>query len=237
MKNIVIALATLLMADLVPLQAAETENRQAVNVIVILADDLGYGDLGCYGSKEIRTPHLDRMAAEGMRFTSFYAQAFCGPSRAALMTGCYPLRLAEIGNQKHHMTVPHAREMLLSEVLKRAGYTTAQIGKWDLAGHVPNRFEHPSNVPQLRGFDRHLGTPASNDFWNTTAMFRDGQMVEDPVDLTESTTKRYADEAIRFIRENNRVHSSSTCARTCRTLPSTPAGTFAASRHAASTGM
>ena len=83
MKDIAIPLAALLMADLVPLQAAETENRQAVNVIVILADDLGYGDLGCYGSKEIRTPQLDRMAAEGMRFTSFYAQAFCGPSRAA----------------------------------------------------------------------------------------------------------------------------------------------------------
>ena len=174
----------------------------APNIVVILADDLGYGDLSCYGSREIRTPNLDRMAAEGVRFTSFYAQAFCGPSRAALMTGCYPLRLAEIGNRKHHMTVPHAREALLSEVLKRAGYATAQIGKWDLAGHVPDRFEYPENAPRQRGFDFHFGTPASNDVWAQTAMFRDGQPVEDPVDLSESTTQRYADEALRFVREH-----------------------------------
>ncbi|MBI5801942.1 MAG: sulfatase [Verrucomicrobia bacterium] len=179
-------------------QAAE---QPRPNIIVILADDLGYGDLGCYGAKEIRTPVLDRMAAEGMRFTSFYAQAFCGPSRAALMTGCYPLRVAEVGNKKHHMTVPHAREMLLPEVLRRAGYATAMIGKWDLAGHEPDRWEHPQNSPRKRGFDRQFGTPASNDSWEKTALFRDDQQIENPVDLTESTTKRYADEAIRFIHE------------------------------------
>ena len=81
---------------------------QKPNFILILADDLGYGDVGCYGAKDVRTPNLDRMAAEGMRFTSYYAYPYCGPSRAALMTGCYPLRLAEINNQKYLMTVPHA---------------------------------------------------------------------------------------------------------------------------------
>ncbi|MCC6508682.1 MAG: sulfatase [Pirellulaceae bacterium] len=178
--------------------AAETRP----NVIIILADDLGYGDLHCFGSPNIRTPNLDRMAAEGMRFTSFYAQAFCGPSRATIMTGCYPLRIAEVGNHKHHMPVPHAREKLLSEVLKDAGYATAQVGKWDLAGHLPDRFEYPENAPRLRGFDVHFGTPASNDKWETTALFRDGVIIENPVELTESTTKRYVDESIRFIREH-----------------------------------
>jgi arylsulfatase A-like enzyme len=70
------------------------------NIIVILADDLGYGDLGCYGAKDIRTPHLDKMASEGLKLTSFYAQPICGPSRAALMTGCYPLRIGEVKNGK-----------------------------------------------------------------------------------------------------------------------------------------
>ncbi len=199
--NIPTSLAIFAALLLPPLAGQAAAEPTKPNIIVILADDLGYGDVGCYGSKEIRTPHLDRMAAEGMRFTSFYAQAFCGPSRAALMTGCYPLRLAEVGNKKHHMTVPHARETLLSEVLKSAGYVTAQIGKWDLAGHEPDHFEHAGNVPLKRGFDFHFGTPASNDKWSNTAMFRNGAIIEKPVDLTESTTKRYADETIRFIRE------------------------------------
>lgn len=187
---------------LAPLIALSAAAPAKPNVIVILADDLGYGDLGCYGSPNIRTPDLDRMAAEGMRFSSFYAQAFCGPSRTTIMTGCYPLRIAEVGNRKHHMPVPHAREKLLSEVLKDAGYATAQIGKWDLAGHKPDHFEFPENAPLKRGFDFHFGTPASNDKWETTALFRDGEVIENPVKLTESTTKRYADEAIRFIREH-----------------------------------
>lgn len=73
-----------------------TQAAEKPNIIVILADDMGYGDVACYGAKDIRTPHLDKMAAEGMRFTSFYAQPICGPSRAALMTGCYPLRIGEV---------------------------------------------------------------------------------------------------------------------------------------------
>jgi arylsulfatase len=70
------------------------------NIVVILADDMGYGDLGCYGAKDIRTPNLDKMAAEGLRLMSFYAQPICGPSRAALMTGCYPLHVGELKNGK-----------------------------------------------------------------------------------------------------------------------------------------
>lgn len=200
MKAILLLLTTLLLAPLAALHAAV----QKPNIIVILADDLGYADLGCYGSKTIRTPNLDRMVAEGMRFTSFYTQPFCGPGRTCLLTGCYPLRVAEAGNKKHLMPVPHAREALLSEVLRHAGYVTAQIGKWDLAGHESDHFEFPENAPLRRGFDLHFGTPASNDQWAKTVMYRDGAIIEKPVDLTESTTKRYTDEAIRFIRGHKR---------------------------------
>ena len=154
-RKLIVTLGVLFFGTLLVSPRAESALRP--NIILVMPDDLGYGDVGCYGSKEIRTPNLDRIAAEGMRFTSYYAQAFCGPSRAAVMTGCYPLRLAEVGNQKHHMTVPHARETLLSEVLKGAGYSTAQIGKWDLAGHAPDHFEHPGNAPLKRGFDFHFG--------------------------------------------------------------------------------
>ena len=99
------------------------------NFILILADDLGYGDLGCFGNTRIRTPRLDRMAAEGMRFTSFYAQPICGPSRAALMTGCYPLRVAERGNVKNVHPILHSEEITVAEVLKTRGYATACFGK------------------------------------------------------------------------------------------------------------
>ena len=92
------------------------------NILLIFTDDQGYGDLGCFGSENIATPRIDRMAEEGMRFTSFYAQAVCGPSRAALMTGCYPIRVAEPGNRKNQHTIPHPQEITLGEVLQR-GYS------------------------------------------------------------------------------------------------------------------
>ena len=88
------------------------------NIIVIFTDDQGYHDLGCYGSTTIRTPHLDQLAAEGLRLTSFYAQPVCGVSRAALMTGCYPIRVGEPGNVKRLHTVPHPQEVTMAEVLR-----------------------------------------------------------------------------------------------------------------------
>jgi arylsulfatase len=128
------------------------------NVVLILADDLGYGDLGCYGAKDIRTPNLDRMAAEGVRFTDFYAaQAVCTASRAALLTGCYPNRVGLQGALNHTSTIginPH--ELLLSEACKQRGYATAIYGKWHL-GH------RPPFLPTRHGFDEFLGIPYSND--------------------------------------------------------------------------
>src|ERR1043166_5663702 len=110
--------------------AAQTPTtRRRPNFIIILTDDQGYGDLGCYGSPEIRTPHIDRMAREGVRFTDFYAQPLCGPSRAALMTGCYPVRNSLMFNHlPHARTGIHRDEKTIAEVLKPRGYATMMIG-------------------------------------------------------------------------------------------------------------
>ncbi len=108
--------------------SAGSPGKRRPNFVVVFTDDQGYNDVGCFGSAQIRTPRLDRMAAEGMRLTSFYAQAVCGPSRAALMTGCYPIRIAEPGNRKNQHTVLHPKEVTLAEVLRGAGYATACIG-------------------------------------------------------------------------------------------------------------
>lgn len=119
-----------------------------------MADDLGYGDLGCIGSEKIKTPHLDKMATEGLKLTSFYAQAVCGPSRAALMTGCNPIRVAEPGNQKNQHTILHSKEITIAEVLRGAGYATGCIGKWHLGAPSktsPSGFD-PATMPNGQGF-------------------------------------------------------------------------------------
>ncbi|MBM3757937.1 MAG: sulfatase, partial [Acidobacteria bacterium] len=169
------------------------------NFVIIFADDLGWGDLGCFGSPNIRTPRIDAMAREGTRLTNFYAQPICGPSRSALMTGCYPMRLAEENNKKHLHPVLHSKELTLAEVLKPAGYATAMIGKWDLGGHS-NTAYRPGLLPAHQGFDMHFGTPSSNDSVTETVLMRDGKVVEKPAEQT-TLTERYTDEAIRFIRE------------------------------------
>ncbi len=129
------------------------------NIIVVMTDDQGYGDLGCYGSPNIETPHLDRLAAEGMRFTSFYAAPFCGPSRAALMTGCYPPRVSLAFNHVPNAeTGIHPNETTIAEVLKSAGYATLHLGKWHLG-------DAPDYLPTRHGFDEYFGLPYSNDMF------------------------------------------------------------------------
>lgn len=128
------------------------------NVIIILADDLGYADIGPFGGTKARTPHLDRMAREGMRLTSHYAAPVCSPCRAALMTGCYPKRALPIP----HVLFPasevglHPDEVTIAEVMKGAGYATACIGKWHLG-------DQPEFLPTRQGFDSYFGLPYSND--------------------------------------------------------------------------
>ncbi|MDP1799281.1 MAG: sulfatase, partial [Planctomycetaceae bacterium] len=187
------------------------------NVVVIFADDLGYSDLGCYGSPTIRTPHLDRMAAEGLRFTDFYsASEVCTPSRAALLTGRYPIRSGMCGHRR--VLFPNSKgglppsEITIAEALREEGYATVHIGKWHLGIHEGSR-------PLDQGFQRSFGLPYSNDMdarpdlprgssgspnpppdgWNVPLM-RDGKVIEQPADQT-TLTKRYTDDAVTFIRE------------------------------------
>lgn len=130
------------------------------NVIVIFADDLGYGDLGCFGAKGYQTPNLDQLAKEGTRFTNFHvAQAVCSASRAGLMTGCYPNRVGIHGalGPKSKTWLAHS-ETTLAEVFKSRGYTTGMAGKWHLG-------DAKECLPVHHGFDEALGLPYSNDMW------------------------------------------------------------------------
>ncbi len=115
--------------------------EQLPNVIIFFTDDHGYNDVGCFGSPLIETPRLNRMAKEGTRFTDFYVQPVCGVSRAALMTGCYPMRVAEVGNRKNGHPVLHTEEITMAEMLKTSGYATALIGKWHLAGGRTTQYD------------------------------------------------------------------------------------------------
>ena len=141
-------------------QASAADAPRPPNVVLVFADDLGYGDLGCYGAKGYTTPHLDRLAAGGVRFTDFYvAQAVCSASRAALLTGRYSNRVGILGAlgpaAKNGIA---AGELTLGEVFKSRGYATAVYGKWHLGDHDPY-------LPPDNGFDEYFGLPYSNDMW------------------------------------------------------------------------
>jgi arylsulfatase A-like enzyme len=171
------------------------------NFVIILTDDQGYQDVGCFGSPNIKTPNLDKMAAEGMKFTSFYAQTICGPSRASLMTGCYPNRVATMTNrsveEEHHPRM-HDQEITIAEVLREVGYTTGAFGKWDLAGHTQTDYE-TALLPTRQGFDFFFGTPTSNDAF--VHLMRGEEIVERNADLS-TITRRFTDETIGFIKNN-----------------------------------
>ncbi|HQU47407.1 MAG: arylsulfatase, partial [Planctomycetia bacterium 21-64-5] len=172
------------------------------NIVLVFADDLGYGDLGCYGAQGYRTPNLDRLAKEGVRFTDFYvAQAVCSASRAALLTGCYSNRvgiLGALGPKDRHGI--NDDETTLAELLKGRGYATAIFGKWHL-GH------HPQFLPTRHGFDEYFGLPYSNDMWPKhpeTRAFPDLPLIEGekPIELNpdqSQLTTWYAEHAVRFI--------------------------------------
>jgi arylsulfatase A len=175
------------------------------NIILILADDLGYGDLGCYGAQKIKTPHLNRMAREGMRFTDFaQAAALCTPSRAALMTGCYPGRigLAEGVLRPDSKRGIHPDEVTLAEVLKARGYATGAIGKWHLGFRGAMR-------PMGQGFDSYFGVLHNLDKPEVVVFEKEGGMpvlrgdtvVERPADPAKMT-QSYTTEALEFIESN-----------------------------------
>ena len=193
------------------LSPALATGQDAPNFIVIFADDLGYGDLACYGNRHIRTPNIDRMAAEGVRLTNFYAQNVCGPSRAALLTGCYPIRVGEPGNTKGAHTVLHPDELTIAEVLAARNYVSGLVGKWHLAGGGGHERGagtgpyRPELMPNNQGFDYFFGTPSHNGTtrevqprgWKTELM-RNEEVLESPTDLN-LLTRRYAEEAVAFI--------------------------------------
>jgi len=197
------------------------------NVVLIFIDDMGYGDVGFNGATVPKTPNLDQMAAEGMKFTDFYVGcAVCSGSRTSLMTGCHYQRLSMAAvlfpNSKQGL---HPDEVTLADMLKDTGYRTAAVGKWHL-GHLP------PCLPTYQGFDSYWGIPYSNDMWidpanllasdikirggltladlkaghkirNEVPIMRDFEVVEYPADQT-TITKRYTEEAIRFIQKKKK---------------------------------
>ncbi len=172
------------------------------NIVVLFADDLGYGDLSSYGHPTIRTPNIDRLAGEGLRLTSFYSAPACVQARIRLLTGRYPIRTEIRGTSVDGKGGIPEGELTLPEALRSAGYKTGMVGKWHL-GYAESRF-----LPTGQGFDSWLGLPYSNDMikpWVQTDeplwLYDDTERVEHPVDQDTLTT-RYTERAVRFIRES-----------------------------------
>ena len=173
------------------------------NFVILLADDLGYGDLGVQGHPKIKTPRIDRMAAEGVRLTEFYSAApTCTPARAALLTGRYPARsgLVRVLLPKEQWGIP-ASEITLAETLQELGYATACIGKWHLGGRKPFR-------PNKHGFDYFFGLLFSNDMtvlpllkWPRLEVLRNDETIESPATV-KTLTRRYTEEAVSYIEQH-----------------------------------
>ncbi|MDQ2657188.1 MAG: sulfatase-like hydrolase/transferase, partial [Bacteroidota bacterium] len=192
--------------------------KSGLNFIIILTDDQGYGDVGCYGHPSIKTPNIDNMAAAGQRWTSFYSAAnVCTPSRAGLLTGRLPLRSGMCSDSRRVLFpdsnggLPQS-EITIAKLLKTAGYRTAAIGKWHLGHLAPY-------LPTKHGFDSYYGIPYSNDMDRVSTLpareavmnakteyfqvplMHNEEIIEKPADQN-TITKRYTEQAVRFISEN-----------------------------------
>lgn len=178
------------------------------NVVIVFTDDQGYQDVGCFGSPDIKTPHLDQMAKEGVKLTNFYAaQAVCSASRAALLTGCYPNRLGI-----HNALMPNSPiglnpdETTIADMLKEQGYATAIYGKWHLG-------DHPDFMPNKQGFDDYFGIPYSNDMWplhpqqgpvfnfGPLKLYNNEKVIDTLTDQSQLTTQ-ITERAVSFIDKN-----------------------------------
>jgi len=200
-------------------QATSTEpNNEKPNFVLIFCDDLGYGDLSSFGHPSIKTPHLDRLASEGQKWTNFYVAAnVCTPSRAALLTGRFPVRTGMCSDNRRVLFpdsdggLPQS-EVTIARALKKADYASAAVGKWHL-GHLPEY------LPHNHGFDSYFGIPYSNDMdrvdsvehyascydpkvsYFQVPLMRNEEVIERPADQT-TITKRYTEEAVKFINDN-----------------------------------
>ena len=185
------------------------ENEKQPNVILINCDDLGYGDLGCYGSTNNATPVLDNFAREGMRFTDFYmASPVCSPSRGAMLTGCYPPRIGFGSFEGAWVLFPgqavglNPEEITIAKQLRQAGYATKLVGKWHCG-------DQKDFLPTRHGFDSYYGLPYSNDMgiqypadiYPPLPLMRDEEVIQQQPDQA-SLTERYVEESVRFIRDN-----------------------------------
>ncbi len=174
------------------------------NIVILLADDMGYGDAGCYGHPLIKTPNIDKLAAQGVRLTSFVTGSWCVPSRTQLMTGRYMPRVKFNGDTGSDGKggLPDS-ELTMAEGLKQAGYATHMVGKWHL-GYKEKRF-----LPVNQGFDTWFGLPYSNDYikpWVQTSeplgLYRGEEQIEDTLDQ-DPLTNRYTEEAVGLIEKTN----------------------------------
>jgi len=203
-----ISLAALGLATLTPTGTLQAKNKKQPNLLIIFTDDQGYGDLGCYGANDIETPNIDLLAQTGTKFTDFYVGAsVCTPSRASLLTGCYPQRvgishvLFPKGPKWTHRKAKmgfNDKEVTLAELLKGEGYSTACVGKWHL-GHLPEF------LPTSHGFDEYFGLPYSNDMlpgkplnFPALPLIEGVTTIEENPDQTQLTT-RYTERAVDFI--------------------------------------
>jgi len=197
LKTLGIASTALTIPGCAPGLGRFTENSSGrkPNFVIIFTDDQGYADVGCFGAKGFATPNLDRMAAEGTKFTDFYSAApVCSPARAALLTGCYPRRVSipRVLFPRDNIGL-NPEEITIAELLKKRGYATACIGKWHL-GHLPQF------LPTSQGFDYYFGLPYSNDM-SPLPLIEGNQAIEHDPDQN-TLTQRYTEKAVDFITKN-----------------------------------
>ncbi|MCG8390128.1 MAG: sulfatase [Cytophagales bacterium] len=197
LKNTVLWVVTLIALNTVMVRGQD--QSAPPNIILIVADDMGYGDLSCYGQQAWSTPRIDELASQGARFTDFYVPTpYCAPSRATLLTGKYPFNHGLMDNPAPDATAYldtiglSLNETLVSQLLKEKGYATTCIGKWHL-GH------QTQFLPTQRGFDSYYGIPYSNDM-RPVHVLQDEEVVEYPV-VQSTLTKRYTEKALDFIEQ------------------------------------
>jgi arylsulfatase A-like enzyme len=199
LTKVVFGVCVVLSAALVLAQIGAVQAADKPNLVIFYADDLGWGETGCQGNKEIPTPHIDSLAANGIRFTQGYVAAtYCSPSRAGLMTGRYPTRFGHEFNSVANVTGLDLQETTLADRLKSLGYATACIGKW----HLGNQ---PENRPTQRGFDEFYGTLANTPFFHPKD-FVDSRVSSDVQPITDDmfyTTDAFAQRAIDWLDKNS----------------------------------